>query len=145
MKKNKRHIIAVLLIIVLASLLEILVFNRDVINSPYTFLRFNVADDEDQTHAATGYTMLTEVVDYLSPLTEEETNEIKVRQDNERILAEYNQKNVSTKEPEHKSSASSAENTAGTEKAGQAGEQEEKSREKIQLPQPYNEQHNFRN
>lgn len=89
MKKTKRHIIAVLLIIVLASLLEILVFNRDVINSPYTFLRFNVADDEDQTHAATGYTMLTKVVDYLSPLTEEETNEIKVRQDNERILAEY--------------------------------------------------------
>ena len=62
-----------------------------------------------------------------------------------RILAEYNQKNVSTKEPEHKSSASSAENTARTEKAGQAGEQKEKSREKIQLPQPYNEQHNFRN
>ena len=62
-----------------------------------------------------------------------------------RILAEYNQKNVSTKEPEHKSSASSAENTAGTEKADQAGEQKEKSREKIQLPQPYNEQHNFRN
>ena len=89
MKKNKRHIIAVLLIIVLASLLEIVVFNRDVINSPYTFLRFNVADDEDQTHAATGYMMQTEVVDYLSPLTEEETNEIKVRQDNERILAEY--------------------------------------------------------
>ena len=31
-----------------------------------------------------------------------------------RILAEYNQKNVSTKEPEHKSSASSAENLTTT-------------------------------
>lgn len=89
MKKNKRHIIAILLILVLAAFLEIVFFNRDVINSPYTFLRFNVAENEDQTHAATGYTMETEVVDSLTPLTEEETNEIKVLQENERMIAEY--------------------------------------------------------
>ena len=62
-----------------------------------------------------------------------------------RILAEYNQKNASVRELEQKSPVSAVENAAGNEKADQAGEKTEKRQEKIQLPQPYNEQHNFRN
>lgn len=89
MKQIKRHVVALLLILILAALGEILIFNRDTLNDAYGILRFNVAEGEDKTYAATGYTMTAEIVDRLSPLSEEEINEIRVRQDNERILAEY--------------------------------------------------------
>lgn len=89
MKKISRHIIAVLLILALGTIGEILIFNHDTLKGAYGILRFNVAPDEDQTYAATGYSIETSKEDKLSPLSDEEENEIKVRHDNERIMAEY--------------------------------------------------------
>lgn len=98
MKTKIRHLIAALLILILAAALEILVFNGDTIGSGYSYLRFDaVSNDEqsdrdtnaDDSHQATGYHVTSEISDKLTALSADEANEIEVRMDNERILAEY--------------------------------------------------------
>lgn len=98
MKTKIRHLIAALLILILAAALEILVFNGDTIGSGYSYLRFDaVSNDEqsdrdtnaDDSHQATGYHVTSKISDKLTALSADEANEIEVRMDNERILAEY--------------------------------------------------------
>ena len=103
MKTKIRHLIAALLILILAAALEILVFNGDTIGSGYSYLRYNaVGNDEqsdretldsstnaDDSHQATGYHVTSKISDKLTALSADEANEIEVRMDNERILAEY--------------------------------------------------------
>ena len=83
MKTKIRHLIAALLILILAAALEILVFNGDTIGSGYSYLRFDaVSNDEqsdretldsstnaDDSYQATGYHVTSEISDKLTALS----------------------------------------------------------------------------
>jgi len=88
--KILRHIIALVIIVALSFFAEFYFFNRDSMQSNYSVLRYNVPENADQTNAATGYTITSKKTEKESQLTDEEQNEIIVRLDNERKIAEYN-------------------------------------------------------
>ena len=48
MKTKIRHLIAALLILILAAGLEILVFNGDTIGSGYSYLRYDAVNKDEQ-------------------------------------------------------------------------------------------------
>lgn len=80
MKNCKRHLIAFLLILALSAACELIIFNGDTLFRSYGSLRYCISDDKG---------MNIRMTEQITPLSDDEQNEIRVHQDNERILAEY--------------------------------------------------------